>query len=41
VLESQNDLAVPSNAFNIPSYNVHNQKTISAVVHSHFQEHAF
>lgn len=41
VLELQNDLAVPSNTFNIPSCNVHNQKTISSVIHSHLQGHAF
>lgn len=41
VLELQNDLAVPSNVFNIPSCNVHNQETISAVIHSHFQGDAF
>lgn len=37
VLKLQNDLAEPSNALNIPPCNVHNQKTISAVIHSHFQ----
>lgn len=41
VLELQNDLAVPSNTFNIPSCNVHNQKTISSVIHSHLQGHVF
>lgn len=37
VFELQNDLAEPSNALNIPPCNVHNQKTISAVIHSDFQ----
>jgi len=32
MLELQNDLAMPSNAFNIPSHNVYNQKTTSVVI---------
>lgn len=41
VLELQNDLAEPSNALNIPPCIAHNQKTISAVIHSHFQGNVF
>lgn len=41
MLELQNDLAEPSNALNIPPCNVHNQKSISAVIHSHFQGDVF